>query len=104
MRYCTASYGWMAVVAFGGDVDVTHHSLDVQAVVQHCGIPRDDILHVSESADTAPSHLLFLDHKHRCVVFAIRGTWTMTDIITDLSAHYVPFKNGNAHGGIVCVL
>jgi len=93
----------MAVVAFGGRVSGTDPSLDVQAITQHCQIPTTDLRHVAlaEPNAYAPGHFLAVDHEHRTIVFAIRGTWTMADLITDLSARYVPFLNGHAHGGIV---
>lgn len=42
-----------------------------------------------------------VDHKHKAVVLAIRGTFHTRDALTDMMANYEPFMGGFAHAGML---
>ncbi|KAF9970674.1 hypothetical protein BGZ73_006569, partial [Actinomortierella ambigua] len=104
MRYASASYGhnFMRILGIGliGDTVYSpygdhpnHH-----AFAAHTNIPLDSIL-LSSFTDpanrvfNAPKmhslvHYLNLDHSAKCVVLTCRGTLGLSDVLTDLCAHY----------------
>lgn len=45
------------------------------------------------------NHTVVVDHVNRQIVFAIRGTFTVTDALADLECYSVPFCGGVAHAG-----
>lgn len=47
-----------------------------------------------------PRHFVALDHDKSTIVIAIRGTNSISDIITDLLCENVPFAGGYAHAGM----
>ncbi|KAG0258167.1 hypothetical protein DFQ27_004768, partial [Actinomortierella ambigua] len=104
MRYASASYGhnFMRILGIGliGDTVYSpygdhpnHH-----AFAAHTSIPLDSILLSSftdpaNKAFNAPKmhslvHYLNLDHSAKCVVLTCRGTLGLSDVLTDLCAHY----------------
>ncbi|KAG0243142.1 hypothetical protein BGW41_002782 [Actinomortierella wolfii] len=104
MRYASASYGhnFMRILGIGiiGDTVYSpygdhpnHH-----AFAAHTNIPLDSIL-LSSFTDPANKtfnapkmhslvHYLNLDHAAKCVVLTCRGTLGLSDVLTDLCAHY----------------
>ncbi|GLJ42506.1 hypothetical protein SUGI_0881060 [Cryptomeria japonica] len=57
--------------------------------------------HVRTSAVLRPSYFIAVDDVKLCLVIAIRGTQSTTDIITDLNPHSEKFEKGYAHSGIL---
>lgn len=49
---------------------------------------------------TLPKHMLLADHARKRLVLAVRGTMSMTDLVTDLTAAHLPFLKGEAHEGM----
>ena len=47
--------------------------------------------------------MIFVDHDSKNVVFAIRGTFAMNDLVIDALCDEVPFLDGFAHRGMVNV-
>ncbi|KAI8913296.1 hypothetical protein EDD86DRAFT_200197 [Gorgonomyces haynaldii] len=92
------------------DFDEHHNHL---AFASHTGISTEHIVTSSyRSPDTlfdptllAPVHYVALDHSTKSIVVCLRGTLGLSDIITDIKAHYVHYKYGRglegyAHAGI----
>ena len=51
--------------------------------------------------DHCPRFMLFLDHSTRSVVLAVRGTFSITDVIIDVVCDDEEFLDGYAHRGIL---
>ena len=49
---------------------------------------------------TLPKHMLLADHARKRLVLAVRGTMSVTDLVTDLTAAHMPFLGGEAHEGM----
>ena len=47
--------------------------------------------------------MIFVDHDSKNVVFAIRGTFAINDLVIDALCDEVPFLDGFAHRGMVNV-
>ena len=79
IRFARAAYG---------DVDI--------------GIPPEDIVstELSGGPEIYPRHFIAIDHEHRTVVLAVRGTKSFGDLITDLICESAEFLSGKAHRGI----
>lgn len=69
----------------------------------HCNIQDEDILYEAwKTADVyVPAHFLVVDKNRNIIVLAIRGTLSVSDVVTDLISRSVPFKGGKAHQGIL---
>jgi hypothetical protein len=50
--------------------------------------------HVSKSAITKPAYFIAIDNSRKCVVLSIRGTYSATDVLTDLQPHSEKFESG----------
>ena len=75
-------------------------SLDV--AMQFLGLREGHILtaNLDGEAIHVPRHFVALDEAHGAIVVAIRGTNSISDIITDLLCGNEPFAGGYAHGGM----
>lgn len=49
---------------------------------------------------TYANHAVVVDHRHRCIVFTVRGTLSLSDAIADFQGNATPFCGGQAHAGI----
>ena len=47
--------------------------------------------------------MIFVDHDSKNVVFAIRGTFAINDLVIDALCDEIPFLDGFAHRGMVNV-
>ena len=52
----------------------------------------------------APAYYVAIDHDQEAIVVALRGTKVKQDILTDLAAQYVKWRDGYAHRGFVAAL
>ncbi|KAF9103193.1 hypothetical protein BGX27_010684 [Mortierella sp. AM989] len=105
MRYASASYGhnFMRILGIGTIGDAIYSPYgdhpNHHAFATHTSTPLDSIL-LSSFTDPgtkgnfqAPKmhslvHYINLDHSAQCVVLTCRGTLGLSDILTDLCAHY----------------
>lgn len=66
------------------------------------GFVREDILHAQlVTRDLLPAHVLVRDRAHRAIVLVLRGTATLTDLVTDLTGSIVDAITGvpvDSHG------
>eukprot|EP01125_Pyxidicula_operculata_P020779 TRINITY_DN777_c0_g1_i1.p1 TRINITY_DN777_c0_g1~~TRINITY_DN777_c0_g1_i1.p1 ORF type:complete len:411 (+),score=75.28 TRINITY_DN777_c0_g1_i1:371-1603(+) len=115
MKYASAAYGWKGLTLytnFKGDLStgasVVSKEGNIKALEQHCGISREDVVEKSWNSKGVycPGYYIILDHRLKSIVLAIRGTFHIDDVLTDLIASYVDFVDddkgvkGEAHDGI----
>ncbi|KAF9344551.1 hypothetical protein BGX26_004247, partial [Mortierella sp. AD094] len=109
MRYASASYGhnFMRILGIGTIGDTIYSPYgdhpNHHAFAAHTSTPLDSIL-LSSFTDPgtkgnfqAPKmhslvHYINLDHGAQCVVLTCRGTLGLSDVLTDLCAHYEDLK------------
>ncbi|KAF8951637.1 hypothetical protein BGZ46_003883, partial [Entomortierella lignicola] len=105
MRYASASYGhnFMRILGIGTIGDTIYSPYgdhpNHHAFAAHTSTPLDSIL-LSSFTDPGTSgkfnapkmhslvHYINLDHGAQCVVLTCRGTLGLSDVLTDLCAHY----------------
>ena len=92
MRYATAVYGSTMIAAAEMDargiVDTRLSLLTKTKVSQHVHIPEDDIVlfDLDYGGDgKVLRHLLAIDRVHKKIVLAIRGTFTLAEIVVDVA-------------------
>jgi hypothetical protein len=116
MRYATAVYGQdmiraATVDARGArfrDVAETVGQATLPAISNHIGVPTKDLLWVEVDFDYGPGpddeflrHLVAIDHAHKEVVLAIRGTFSVQEIVVDIASYSRDgFCGGEAHEGM----
>ncbi|GAQ82526.1 hypothetical protein KFL_001140140 [Klebsormidium nitens] len=70
---------------------------DKQGVSKISTLSEEQIVKVSLiSSVHKPAYYLAVDHSKRCVILCVRGTWTATDVLTDMSLASEPFT-GPSH-------
>jgi hypothetical protein len=107
-RFAVSSYGHLSLAALNilplsQAISVT---TDKGAIAHLTGVREDDITHyVAEGKLYRPGFLIALDHVHREVVVAFRGTVRAQDVLTDLVCEHAPlhavdasYVDGNAGG------
>lgn len=104
MRYATAAYGASMIQAvemgvagrFGDSLIKTTR----RSISDHIGVPEEHIILMDVDYDGSGSHLrhfVAVDHENKKVVLAIRGTFSLSEIIVDVAAFSRPFCGGEAH-------
>jgi predicted esterase len=78
--YASVAYGWKMDFLRGGlrfnDLDILSH---------RTGVQEEDVLSARWTSLThRPAYFLVRDVKRKTLVLAIRGTWTLYDLLTDL--------------------
>ena len=111
MKFSSAAYGYLVLNSiFYQDHDLNEwfnsntNDANIYGILKHTKIDNklDICLYQFESTNYNPGHYLTLDHEHQSFfIITIRGTYDIKDILTDLIAYSVPFKNGYAHQGIL---
>jgi hypothetical protein len=112
MRFATAAYGEAVIRA--AEMDATG-KLDTRIIrgpllktkmSEHVGIPEDDMAVLDVDYDGDSMHLRYfvaVDHSRKKVVLAIRGTFSLSEIICDVAAFTRPFCGGEAHSEMATV-
>ena len=79
--------------------------LSLPSISKSLGVPEQDIVlvHFSDLPDQGhcPKFALFLDHPTRSLVLAVRGTFSLKDVVLDIVCEEAAFLNGHAHSGIL---
>jgi hypothetical protein len=93
MRYATAVYGQAMIRAaemnVSGKFDNRLSPLAKTKISEHIQVPEQDIAVMDVEYDGDGMHLrhfVAVDHEHRKVVLAIRGTFNLAEIVTDVAA------------------
>ena len=69
-------------------------------ISDHVGVPEKDIVLMDVDYDGDGNHLrhfVAVDHANKKVVLAIRGTFSLSEVIVDVAALSRPFCGGEAH-------
>lgn len=112
MRFATAVYGPAMIRA--AEMDVTgkfdprlvSKSVIKTRMSQHVGIPEQDMAVMDVDYDGNSMHLRYfvaVDHVDKKVILAIRGTFSLSEIVTDVAAFSRPFCGGEAHSEMATV-
>lgn len=106
LEFALATYGFI-LLKFSG---IMHPGYDPmrqgsrgQDVARYMLNLRDEDFVVSQldgEEINVPRYFVAMDHAHRSIVVAIRGTNSISDIITDLICENEPFAGGYAHAGM----
>jgi len=112
-KYSSAAYG-VSMIDSSEFLNVQGHSLNVPLVAnvsmdkrkrkmsRFLGIPPEDIIDpTSPGGDfDVIGHFFAVDKRKSAIVFALRGTYTISGLKTDAAAYSRDFCNGKAHCGI----
>lgn len=112
LLFATASYGWEYVGVYRQKLGVEGLLLDnkitsnLAAISAHTRVPKEDVLfHKFESELFKPAHFFCVDHRTLSVVLAIRGSFGVSDALTDIVATAAPIESdgveGHAHSGML---
>lgn len=93
MRYATAVYGEAMIRAAELDVKGTFNNqlapVTRARISEHTGVPEEDIVLLDVDYDGDINHLrhfVALDHENQKVVLAIRGTFSLSEVVVDVAA------------------
>ncbi|XP_062516884.1 diacylglycerol lipase-alpha-like [Corticium candelabrum] len=126
MKYALAAYGWPLLMLMHIGTGLcrmvpdcrccaccrTHRTPDddclecnTSAVLYQTGLSRDDIIHITcHNKAYRPPFFVSVDRTKRAVVVSIRGTLSISDALTDVTAEAVSFEHTagtlHAHRGI----
>ena len=104
MRYATATYGPTMIdaaeVDARGRFDPRLGRVAKEAISRHISVPEEDIVVMDLNYDGNCEylrHMVAVDHKNKKVVLAIRGTFSLDEIMMDVAAFSREFCGGEAH-------
>jgi hypothetical protein len=93
MKYATAAYGDSMILAADidakGQHDIRPGRLTKTRVSQHIDVPENDIVLMDIDYAGDPSHLrhfVAVDHANKKVVLAIRGTFSLSELVVDAAS------------------
>ena len=93
MRYATAAYGSNMIAAAEmdakGKFDTRWSPVTKTRISEHIDVPEDDIVLMDVDYGNDINHLrhyVAVDHTNKKVVLAIRGTFTLSEIVVDVAA------------------
>ncbi|GKY94119.1 hypothetical protein MPSEU_000378000 [Mayamaea pseudoterrestris] len=112
MRFATAAYG--AAMIRAAEIDVKgkfdarflNRTVIKKRMSEHVGIPENDLVVLDVDFDGNTKHLRYfvaVDHADKKIVLAIRGTFSLSEIVTDVAAFSRPFCGGEAHSEMATV-
>jgi Lipase (class 3) len=114
LKYATAAYGPIQIAAniVGSVTDIIADESGKEdqasraarlAIALYIDVLFDGILYCSKpgGSDDLINHIVVVDHKRQEVLLAIRGTYSVDGVSTDLEAKGVDYCGGKAHGGFV---
>lgn len=105
MKYATAVYGQAMInaaeVDARGRLDGKVGRVTKETISTHISVPAEDIVLMDVSNYEGDSnhlrHMVVIDHEHKKVVFSIRGTFSLEEIVLDVAAFSREFCGGEAH-------
>ncbi|KAG0340183.1 hypothetical protein BG000_000495 [Podila horticola] len=108
VRLAIASYGSLPWVYFGYSFKVAplnfiRFNSDRKNVMDYFQLKKEDMVvwHFDKRTALVPSYYIIRDPKYNCLCIIIRGTFSITDAMTDLVCEYYPYKGGLVHKGIM---
>jgi hypothetical protein len=106
-KYCLVCYGTAGLVLFGQARLLNLVQRNKAATITFLNIKKNHMLewnyvqNLNSLYSKKPCFYVVYDEQRNALVVAIRGTFSLHDIMTDLSGEYVPFMNGFAHSGFL---
>ena len=104
MRFATAAYGTeMVMSAMDVAANVSDLETERQAIAFHTDIPQDNIRLLKEESTVSSMslrHFVAVDHRHKAIVLALRGTLSISGALIDMQAMDYPYCTGRAHKGM----
>ncbi|KAG9064019.1 hypothetical protein KI688_004133 [Linnemannia hyalina] len=108
VRLAIASYGSLPWVYFGysfkvAPLNFVRINSDRKNVQDYFKLNKDDMIvwHFDKRTALVPSYYIVRDPKYNALCIIIRGTFSITDAMTDLVCEYYPYKGGLVHKGIM---
>ncbi|KAG0040387.1 hypothetical protein BGZ82_003112 [Podila clonocystis] len=108
VRLAIASYGSLPWVYFGYSFKVAplnfiRFNSDRKNVMDYFHLKKEDMVvwHFDKRTALVPSYYIIRDPKYNTLCIIIRGTFSITDAMTDLVCEYYPYKGGLVHKGIM---
>lgn len=112
MRFASAAYGSLLTSISGMDArpiwrwllpGPRRRAADAQEIRRYCSLEESELLHYSDGGRGAfhPAWFLAHDPATGAGVLAVRGTITLSDILTDVAGESAPFEEGIAHRGFL---
>ncbi|KAF9582842.1 hypothetical protein BGW38_010692 [Lunasporangiospora selenospora] len=108
IRLAIASYGSLPWVYFGYSFKVAplnfiRFNSDRKNVQDYFKLKKEDMIvwHFDKRTALVPSYYIVRDPKFNALCVIIRGTFSITDAMTDLVCEYYPYKGGLVHKGIM---
>ncbi|RKP04277.1 hypothetical protein CXG81DRAFT_23053 [Caulochytrium protostelioides] len=107
LRYAIAAYPTLLInyCGYGRGFlrDMLRHKADAKTTREYLGIKKEDMLDWGYTGTHIfkPNYFVVHDRHVNAIVVAIRGSFTVQDIIVDLCSEYEPFKNGSIHRGML---
>ncbi|KAF9323810.1 hypothetical protein BG006_001122 [Podila minutissima] len=108
IRLAIASYGSLPWVYFGYSFKVAplnfiRFNSDRKNVMDYFKLKKEDMIvwHFDKRTALVPSYYIVRDPKYNALCIIIRGTFSITDAMTDLVCEYYPYKGGLVHKGIM---
>ncbi|KAF9918238.1 hypothetical protein FBU30_000312 [Linnemannia zychae] len=108
VRLAIASYGSLPWVYFGysfkvAPLNFVRFNSDRKNVQDYFKLNKEDMIvwHFDKRTALVPSYYIIRDPKYNALCIIIRGTFSITDAMTDLVCEYYPYKGGLVHKGIM---
>ncbi|KAF9181469.1 hypothetical protein BGZ51_005406 [Haplosporangium sp. Z 767] len=108
IRLAIASYGSLPWVYFGysfkvAPLNFVRFNSDRKNVQDYFKLKKEDMIvwHFDKRTALVPSYYIVRDTKYNALCIIIRGTFSITDAMTDLVCEYYPYKGGLVHKGIM---
>ncbi|RIB15620.1 hypothetical protein C2G38_2191948 [Gigaspora rosea] len=102
IQFSMASYGSFLFHWFGyGPINAFGITSDKKIVRKFFNLDKSDIIcwEYGHNAVSVPSYMVIRDPETNSIIISIRGTMSITDLITDALAHYESWNDGFVHRG-----
>jgi hypothetical protein len=106
-KYCLVCYGTAGLVFFGQASLLNLVQRNKSATISYLNLKKEHLLEWNYVQDwnalysKKPCFYVVYDESRESIVLTVRGTFSLHDVLTDLSGEYVPFMNGFAHCGFL---
>ncbi|KAF9116958.1 hypothetical protein BGX27_008106 [Mortierella sp. AM989] len=100
VRLAMAAYGSLSWIYFGYSKVAP---LNRKNVMDYFELKKEDMVvwHFDKRTALVPSYYIIRDPKYNALCIVLRGTFNITDAMTDLVCEYYPYKGGLVHKGIM---
>jgi hypothetical protein len=117
LRFANGAYGQQAIHFLKGNRSLVN-VVERQFYAQYCDIPVQDVIHISNidkpksllHSEYSPAYCLSIDHVHKEIILAFRGTLSAKDAIVDLACEPISLclegetEEFALHGGMLKVV